>query len=581
MKFNNIALTKKIYKNLTIWDLAAISLILWLFIALIQGADYMYSPVPLNLKKPISLELDNLPRYAFMTGLRMFIGLTISIVFALVYGLLAAKVKILEKPLIAIIDVLQSIPILGYLSFTITGFIALFPGNILGFEFAVIFAIFTCQVWNIIYTCYQSIINLPEELQNISKVCRLNGVQKFFYIELPYAVRPIVWNMMISLSNAWFFVVASEAIVEGNNTYYLEGIGSYIQASIYTKNINGILWAIVAMACVLMVFDQLIFKPLVDLSNKCKYQTYASAPEPVSWIFKVLSKSKLVRFIISPMSAVFRFFVGYKFAQFIKRTNNIELNEVSNVYVSRLINLILIVVIGYFAFVGILDIFIYIKNKFSISEFIYCLKLGGITMVKISLMLSLTILLWLGPCIYIGMRPRLAKAALPVTLTLASFPANLVFPLCVVLVSKYNLNPDIWLSFLYILSNQWYIVFNIISGVSSIPQDVRDAIKLMRLTKIDMLKKVIFPAIAIDLLVGAITAWGSAWNSSIVVEFNEWGSSQIVSKGLGSYLTMATDSGEMNKIILSISVMVLIIEFFNRIFWRPLFKLADRIERLK
>ena len=236
----------------------------------------MYSPVPLNLKDPISLNPMYLPQYTLYTTARLTIAIVISVIFSFIYALIAVKNVSLRKPMIALLDILQSIPVLGYVAFTITGFVALFPGNVIGFEITVIFVAFTCQVWNITYSIYQSILNVPEGIKDASKLFKLNSIQRFLLVELPYSIPSMIWNIMISIANSWFFIVATEAIIEGNDQYYMPGIGSYIASAIQLENFNAIVYAILAMIIIIILIDQLIFRPLLEWSSKFKYEYYSS-----------------------------------------------------------------------------------------------------------------------------------------------------------------------------------------------------------------------------------------------------------------------------------------------------------------
>ncbi|MEQ9116515.1 MAG: ABC transporter permease subunit [Rickettsiales bacterium] len=573
----NVAIKSKTKRGVSWWDFVAISLIFWIFILIVNGAEYMYSPVPLNLDKPISLEFSNIPEYALRTTLRMFIGLAISIVFSVIYALLAAKVKRLERVLISLLDILQSIPVLGYISFTVTGFIALFPNNILGFELAVIFAIFTCQVWNITYSIYQSIITLPKDLQDAAKMARLNPVQKFFLVEFPYSIPSLVWNMMLSMSAAWFFVVASEAIIEGNQQYFLPGIGSYIAAAIYHQNIDAIIYAIGVMVVVIFLYDQFFFRPLVDWAEKFKYEKTYNPIGKKSWVYMLFTNSELVEIALKPFKKLYAFLIAAP-----AKSHKLELKKKPNRFaLSKFWDFLWYAIIAAAGVHAFYHVYVYLAQHLKLSDVYETMELGLISTIRIVIMMIITIIIWLPISIYIGMRPKIAKIVQPLALTFASFPANLIFPLCVYYISNHNLDPNIWLSFLLIFSMQWYLVFNIVSGVSAMPDEIKTAAFNLQIKGIAWYRKILIPAILPSFLVGAITAWGSAWNATIIVEFAEWGKTELIAKGLGAYITEATDMGEMAKIILGVAVMVFYVELFNRLLWRPIFNYADKMERLK
>lgn len=580
MRSSNIAVATKakVRKRFSFWDFVAISFIFWILVLIMNGTEYMYSPVPLNLNKPVSLDPQNLPEYALRTTVRLFIGLASSIIFSIIYALLAAKVKRLERPLISLLDILQAVPVLGYISFTIAGFVALFPGNILGYELAVIFAIFTCQVWNITYSIYQSIITLPKDLEDVTKLCKLNAVQKFILIEFPYAIPPLIWNMMLSMSGAWFFVVASEAIIEGNQEYFLPGIGSYIAAAIHSQSLESIIYAIIVMALLIAIYDQIFFKPLIDWSEKFKYETQYIGVDNKSWCYRLFHKAHVARLLFAPFNWIYKKLLHLP-TRGVARTRNKKRHAV--------FSSIIVADICWYGFMGgialyaFYQIYLFSSTQLSWGDLSETLYLGLVSTIRIIIMMIITIIIWAPISIYIGMRPKIARVIQPLALMLASFPANLIFPVCVYYISKYALNHNIWLSFLLIFSMQWYLVFNIVAGVSSMPAEIKYAASNFKVKGVSWYRNILIPAILPDLLIGAITAWGSAWNATIIVEFAEWGSQELVATGLGAYITEATNNGQMAKIILGVAVMVAYVELFNRMLWRPIFKYADQMENLK
>lgn len=565
-------------KKFSIWDIIALSIIFWIFILVKNATEYMYAPVPLNLENEISLNVFKLPQYALRTTARIIIGLIFSVFVSVIYALIAAKSERMRKIMIPFIDIMQSIPILGYISFTITGFIALFPGNILGFELAVIFAVFTCQVWNIIYSLYQSFISIPEDLLNTKRVFKMNAIQKFFLIEMPYATPSLIWNAMISVANSWFFVVASEAMIEGNHSYYLPGIGSYIASAINLKDINAIIYAIITMIIIITLYNVFIFNPLNDWAEKFKYEN-TQDKKSFSWAYKIFVQSKILYVVNFPFKITYRYFIKTNISE--KEPNTTEKTDAPYSFQNILINIIwytIIISIFIYASYCLID---FIRTDISLKEAQYTFYLGFITTIRIICTTSLTIIFWLPISIYIGSKPKILKFIQPIVLILASFPANIIFPICVLLITKYQLNPNIWLSTLLIISMQWYLVFNIISGMDSFSLNIRNVISMIKPKKIVMLRKIIIPSILPHFMVGAITAWGSAWNSTIVAEYAEWGETTLEATGIGSYITMASNSGDTSRIILGILVMLFYIELFNRLLWRPLFKYTDKLEKLK
>ena len=572
------SLTKNLnfIRRFSIWDIIAIMTIFWIFVLIKNATEYMYAPVPLNLENEISLNIKNLPQYALRTSARILIGLVISIIVSIIYALIAAKNERLRKIMIPFIDIMQSIPILGYISFTITGFIAMFPGNILGFELAVIFAVFTCQVWNITYSLYQSFISIPKDLSNAEKVFKIGPLQRFFTVELPFATPSLIWNAMISVSNSWFFVVASEAMIEGNHSYYLPGIGSYIASAINSKDIHAIWYAIITMVIVIILYNIFIFNPMNNWAEKFKYEPTQDT-QKMSWGYKVFFQSKILLMVNFP------FKLGYRYLKNAKTTTTtvVQPEKQQPYYISFVENIIWYIFISALFIYSAYSLFNFIKTNISLQETIHAFYLGLVTTIRIILTTLATILFWLPVSIYIGSKQKLLQFMQPLVLILASFPANVIFPICVLLITKYHLDPNIWLSTLLIISMQWYLVFNIISGMDSFPLTIKNVISMIRPKKITMLKKIIIPSIMPHFMVGAITAWGSAWNSTIVAEYAEWGNITLEATGIGAYITSASNSGDTSRIILGILVMLFYIELFNRLMWRPLFKYTNKLEKLK
>ncbi|MCH9753451.1 MAG: ABC transporter permease subunit [Alphaproteobacteria bacterium] len=579
-KYSNLS-SKKIKRRFNIWDVCAIAIVIWLFVILKNAMEYMYSPVPLNISEPVSLDPINLPEYVFRSIVRIVLALIASVIFSIIYALIAAKNKHLQKAMISLLDIMQSIPILGYISFTITGFIALAPHHMLGFELAVIFTVFTCQVWNITYSIYQSLITIPENIKNAESIFKLNALQRFLLVEFPYAIPSLVWNIMISISNSWFFVVASEAIIEGNNSFFLPGVGSYIASAIGQKDLHSIFYAIIVMAVVILLYDKFTFRPLVAWAQKFKYDFGSvSSDKYVPWNKKLFTKSKVMKVILLPFEKLYRYLLSYKFSENPEYTVKEPICHKPTL-LERVVHAFWCIVVFSLSGYALYKVSIFLYKEIPIYELKYTLYLGLITTLRIIVVMLITIVIWLPISIYIGFNPKLARIAQPLALTFASFPANLIFPLCVFVIQKYSLNPDIWLSVLLIISIQWYLVFNIISGASTFPDNLKNVVKSFDIKGVRLLWKVLVPAILPHFLIGAITAWGSAWNATIIAEFAEWGTTTLEATGIGSYVTKASNAGEMSNIILGILVMLFYIEIFNRLFWRPLFKYADKMEQFK
>ena len=288
------------------WDLIAFAAIMALLTAIAQSYHGISAPLPTPKTDVISLDYSSLPYYALRTALRMFAALFFSLVFTFTYATLAAKSRRWEMVLIPVLDILQSVPILGFLSFTVTFFLGLFPGNTLGAELAAIFAIFTSQAWNMAFSFYQSLRTVPPDLDEVARGFRLTGWQKFWQLEAPFAMPGLIWNTMMSMSGGWFFVVASEAITVGDTTITLPGVGSYIAKANNAGDWSAIIAAIVTMAIVILLYDQLLFRPIVAWADKFRVELSASQETSSSWVLNILQRTHWVRLASQPVFAFLR-----------------------------------------------------------------------------------------------------------------------------------------------------------------------------------------------------------------------------------------------------------------------------------
>src|SRR5271163_1150112 len=290
----------------TRWDVLAVLLILGLLAFLAEGSRHVLQPLAELQRQPVSLDPANLPGYAARTTLRMLVAMALSLFFTFTYATLAAKNKRAERLLLPLLDILQSVPILGFISITVVFFMALAPGRVLGAEFAAIFAIFTSQAWNMAFSFYQSLRTVPTELVEASRNFRLSSWMSFWRLDVPFAMPQLIWNMMMSMSGSWFFVVAAEAISVGNTTITLPGVGSYIALAIEQRSLSAVAWAIGTMLIVILLYDQVLFRPLVAWADRFRFQHEAGALPPRSWVLDVLRRSGVVAGLGDQLSLVWR-----------------------------------------------------------------------------------------------------------------------------------------------------------------------------------------------------------------------------------------------------------------------------------
>ncbi|AOK59801.1 ABC transporter permease [Burkholderia ubonensis] len=561
------------------WDFIAFPLIICLIAMAVVGFHETMAPITTLNTQKISLDPSNLPEYALRTTLRMLAAMVASLAFTLVYGTLAAKSRRAGMVLVPILDILQSVPVLGYISFTVTFFLALFPSRVLGAELAAIFAIFTSQAWNMTFSFYQSLRTVPRDLDEVSRGFHLTSWQRFWKLEVPFSMPGLIWNMMMSMSGGWFFVVASEAITVGNHTITLPGIGAYLAQAISDKNLGAIGWVILAMTVVILAYDQLLFRPLVAWADKFRMETTSSGNAPESWLLDLVRRTRLIHQLLVP--------AGWLFAKAARIPLRLPLSGAVRFTLPRVekktsfaadIAWAILVLAGT-AYV-VWRVVSFVATGVTMAEVGHVITLGLITLLRVIVLIAIASVIWVPIGVWIGLRPALAEKMQPLAQFLAAFPANLLFPAFVIVIAHFHLNPDIWLSPLIVLGTQWYILFNVIAGATSYPNDYREAATNFRIRGWQWWRQAILPGIFPYYVTGAITASGGAWNASIVSEAVQWGNTKIEAHGLGAYIAQTTAAGDFPKIILGITVMSLFVTLFNRLLWRPLYAYAESKLRL-
>ena len=450
-----------------------------------------------------------------------------------------------------LLDILQSVPILGFISVTVVFFMSLAPGRVLGAELAAIFAIFTSQAWNMAFSFYQSLRTVPTELTEAARMFQLSRWMRFWRIEVPFAMPPLIWNMMMSMSGGWFFVVASEAISVGNTTITLPGIGSYIALAIEQKNLGAIGWAIGAMLVVILIYDQLLFRPLVAWADRFRFEQQAGDSPPRSCVLDVLRRSRLVAALTAPLSRLWR--RSFHLRIFAPRQ---RMRGAMSDGRRRWGDWLWMAVVAALAALRALAGRAFrLHQRFAAGSRARAALFGLATLARVLVLIALASVIWVPIGVYVGMRPRVAQLIQPVAQFLAAFPANLLFPVAVSVIVVFKLNPDIWLSPLMILGTQWYILFNVIAGASAIPTELRDVGANLQVRGWLWWRKVALPAVFPYYVTGAITASGGSWNASIVAEVASWGDTKLQANGLGAYIAEATEAGDFPRIVLGIAVM--------------------------
>jgi len=557
------------------WDLLTIPLVLGLFGLLAWGLREM--TVPFHPGDALRLSLDpwNLPEYAFRTVLRMAGALVMSLLFTFTYGSLAAKSARAERILVPVLDVLQSVPILGFLAITVTGFMALFPGNLLGVELASMFAIFTSQAWNMAFSFYQSLKTVPRDLTQAAKLFGLSPWQRFWRLEVPFAMPGLVWNTMMSVSGGWFFVVASEAIAVGTTQVQLPGIGSYVAEAIRQQDLSAVGLALVTMLLVILAYDQVLFRPLVSWSQKFKFEQVEEEGTSESWMLRWMRRTRLVReFTIWLGSTVERILLRPS------KAHRTVLRPVSwkGAVPTRWLFWPTLVALG---IVGVHRLYVFSLAPLGPGELLHVLGLGLLTLLRVAVLITLATVIWVPVGVYVGLRPRLTARVQPLAQFLAAFPANLLFPVAVLTIQHFHLSPEVFTAPLMVLGTQWYILFNTIAGATALPTDLRETARSLGLRGALLWRRVHLPALMPYLVTGWITASGGTWNASIVAEVVSWGDTTYTATGLGAYIAQATEGGDMPRVVLGVMVMSVFVVAIERMVWRRLYELSEKRFRLE
>ena len=553
------------------WDAVAFGLIIGLLAAVAHGAHGTVMSIAAVEQARISLSPWALPGYAMRTVMRMMAAMVASLIFTFTFAPLAAKSQRAGQIMMPLLDILQSVPILGFLTFTVTGFMALFPGSVLGLEFAAIFAIFTSQAWNMAFSFYQALTTVPRDLHEAATNFQLSTWQRFWRLEVPFAMPGLVWNTMMSMSGGWFFVVAAEAITVGTHTIALPGIGSYVVAALDARDLGAVAWAILAMGLVILAYDQLLFRPLVAWADKFKFEQTASEAPDDPWALRLIQRTRLMRTLLLPVAWVLGTFARLRLGTpraatpaRLPRPLGLAFDVAWYAAIALCFAWCLWHMVGYMA------------QTLHLADLGQAVELGLITFARVIVLIILATLVWVPIGVYIGLRPEWSRGVQSLVQFAAAFPANLLFPIAVVLIVRFRGNADIWLSPLMILGTQWYILFNVIAGASVFPGDLREASANFGIRGWRWWRKVMLPGIFPYYVTGAVTASGGSWNAALVAEVASWGTTRLHAHGLGAYIADATLRGDYQRVVLGIAVMSAFVIATNRILWRPLYEYAGR-----
>jgi NitT/TauT family transport system permease protein len=541
-----------------------------LYALLRLGLTVTHPFAPGHSQASISTAPSALPYYALRSLSRMFIALFCSVVFTFVYGTAAARSRRAEKVLIPLLDILQSVPILGFLTITVTFFIALFPHSIVGLECASIFAIFTSQAWNMTFSFYHSLITQPRDLDEAARLLRLTKWERFWRLDVPGSMIGLVWNGMMSFGGGWFFLTASEAITVNKRSYALPGIGSYVAAASARSQLGHVLLAIVVMIVMVLGVNFVFWRPMVAWSERFRIEQSEAAEQPKSLVLDTLRRSRVPGLAAKPLRPV-----GAFLDRITRPLGVADRPLVANAARRRVGDAAFGLVVAIVVALASTSAFRYIRENAGLGEFAHAFGLGGITLARVVVVVVLSTLIWVPVGVKIGMSPRLARYAQPIVQILASFPANFLFPFFAAFLVASHLSLNFGGIVLMMLGAQWYVLFNTIAGAISIPSDLREAMDNFDVRGWSRWRRLIIPGIFPAYVTGGITAAGGAWNASIVAELVTYGHHVLIAKGLGSYIALSTASGQFAKTLCGIAVMSLYVVGINRILWRRLYRLAE------
>ncbi|WP_043456888.1 ABC transporter permease [Gordonia polyisoprenivorans] len=547
--------------------------LIWCIITL---AHAMGAPADLA-GAPSSIDTDpaKLPYYAARSLLRMFIGLGLSIVFTLVYATLAARSRRARTVLLPILDILQSVPILGFLSVTVTFFVALFPGSELGLECASIFAIFTSMAWNITFAFYQSLVSQPRDLTEAAVNLRMTRWQRFWRLDVPSGLIPMVWNAMMSFGGAWFFLTASEAVTVGGKSYALPGIGAYVASASDAGQLSRIWWAILTMVIVVVALNAVFWSPLTAWVERFRIENSASGVEPKSMMLSLLRRSNAGRaagIVFAPVAAFLDRVCGFLGG----RTQPVTTSTAARRRTGDVVFVVAVLAVLVYTTWRVVESIAAWADLATVGS---VFAMGLATMARVVALMIVASAIWVPIGVIIGLNPRMTRMLQPVVQVCASFPANFLFPMVMAVFIAWHIPLNIGGIVLMALGTQWYILFNVIAGAGAIPNDLLEASRDMRLPRVLRWRYVLLPGIFASFVTGGITAAGGAWNASIVAEFVSYNGTDHHAYGLGNYIAEQTASsapGHTALLLLGIVVMCLFVVATNAAFWRRLYALAER-----
>jgi NitT/TauT family transport system permease protein len=528
---------------------------------------------PVKVEAEISQDPKSLPLYATYSLVRILIAYAISLVFALAYGYAAARSKRAELVLIPLLDILQSIPVLSFLPGVMLAMVSLFPSRQLGVELGSIVLIFTGQVWNIAFSFYSSLKTIPRDLREAAIIYRFSRWQRFMELDLPFSTIGLVWNSMMSVAGGWFFLMACEMFVLGDKDFRLPGLGSYLQTAASAGNTRSMLWGLAAMVAVIVLMDQLIWRPVIAWADKFKFEQVESTNSVQNSILNFIRRES---FLIRAYRRLLHPIVNWLTLQFASGAKRAAatFSSAQSKQPRRWLGWSLLVVAAvpviYAVYRAVGEL-----AQLDRSDFFTLLRSAGLTFLRVNLALLLGAL-WTVPVgVAIGFSPRFARLMQPLVQLAASIPATALFPVLLLVLIRLRGGVEIAAMALMLLGTQWYILFNVIAGAMAIPTDLKEAAEVFRFSRLDRWRYLILPGIFPYLVTGMVTASGGAWNASIVAEYFHFQGKIVEAPGLGSAISRASDAGHFHMLLAATLIMATIVVLINRLIWRRMYRLAS------
>jgi NitT/TauT family transport system permease protein len=549
-----------------------------IFFSIISTGTYWLSkPIPVV---PISHSIGALPVYAFYSLTRMGIAYLLSMVFAITYGYTAAYSPRLEAWMIAVLDILQSIPVLSFLPPVVLAMVALVPGHQLGIEMGVILLIFTGQVWNLAFSFYSSLKSIPREMLEASRIYRYSAWQRFWQLEMPNAAIGLVWNSIVSVANGWFALMACEMFTMGTRNFQLPGLGSYLQTAADSGDVHTLLAGFAVVILIVVATDQLVWRPLIAWSDKFKFEQVESADRVASPVLELLRRSSLLSSLPARCwtrieEPIYRRMSRTKECRVVRPIDEGQARGKGSAGLWALA-VAAICVVGWGATQAVLML-----RSVTWPDLRLLLEGAGATFLRVNAALILSAAWTIPVGVAIGFNPRVARFVQPVAQVLASIPATAFFPILLIGLVKLGGGLGIGSIALMLLGTQWYILFNVIAGAMSIPADLREVSSLYRFTRWQRWTRLILPGIFPYLITGMVTASGGAWNASVFAEYSHVQDRTLQTIGLGAQIDAATDAGRFPILLLATIFISLMVVTMNRLVWRRLYRLAETRYKLE